>query len=191
MITTCLWHRWWFCICGIVLCLQLPRHIGAKHIYLRHSPRRRVTVLRSCYIMFQVGNCVHCTKAVRCHTASVRELRDKIRGKRLIFFFVFRYITESHGASVGGQVKKKKKEKNASQYWLHSEYLCSFEKFSYLIPLSSIRTESSKTGLQKCFLKFQRQFWCTAKVEMHRITKSIQSFALKKLFLKNLLFLEV
>lgn len=105
--------------------------------------------------MFQVGNCVYCTKAVRCNTASVRELRDKIRGKK-VDFFVFTYITESHSVSGGGQVKKKK---NASQYWLHSEYLCSSEKFRHLIPLSSIKTESSQTGLQNCFFKkFQRQF---------------------------------
>lgn len=60
--------------------------------------------------MFQVGNCVYCTKAVRCNTASVREPRDKIRGKE-VDFFVFRYIIKSHGVSGGGQVKKKKKEK--------------------------------------------------------------------------------
>ena len=60
--------------------------------------------------MFQVGNCVYCTKAVRCNTASVRELRDKIRGKE-VDFFVFRYIIKSHGVSGGGSSQKEKKGK--------------------------------------------------------------------------------
>lgn len=107
VITTCLRHRW-FCDCGIVVCLQLPGHMGAKHIDLRHSPRRRVTVLRSCYIRFQAGNCVHCTKTVRCTTQLLREPGDKVGwGRRLIS--VFRCIAESHEVSGGVKQKKKKK----------------------------------------------------------------------------------
>lgn len=52
MIATCLQYRW-FCNCGtVVFWVQLPGLIGAKHIYLGHSPGRRATVLRSCYVMF-------------------------------------------------------------------------------------------------------------------------------------------
>lgn len=107
MNTTCLWHRW-FCNCGIVLCLQLPRHIGAKHIYLRHSPRRRVTVLRSCYIMFQAGNYVHCTKTVRYSVCLVRELGKKV-GEGGWFLF-WGCIAESWSLEKVKQNKTKQKK---------------------------------------------------------------------------------
>lgn len=106
-ITTCLRHRW-FCNCGIVLCLQLPGHIGAKYIYFRHSPRRRVTVLRSCYIRFQGGNCVHCTKTVRCSTGLVRELEEEV-GKECWFLFSG-VLLNLMGSQEG--VKQKQKQKH-------------------------------------------------------------------------------
>lgn len=106
VITTCLRHRW-VCDCGIVVCLQLPGHMGAKHIDLRHSPRRRVTVLRSCYIMFQAGNCVHCTKTVRCTTQLLREPGDKVGwGRRL--FLVLDVLLKVMRSQEGSSKKKKK-----------------------------------------------------------------------------------
>lgn len=124
MITTCLRHRHrWFCNCGIVLCLQLPGHIGAKHIYLRHSPRRRVTVLRSCYIMYQAGNCVHCTKTVRCSIGLVREPGDKAgEGGWFLFLDVLLNVMGSQK----GVKKKKMFRLTISKPGCKSEYLCSF-----------------------------------------------------------------
>lgn len=118
MITTCLWHRW-FCNCGIVLCLQLPGYIGAKHIYLRHSPRRRVTVLRSCYIMFQAGNYVHCAKTVRYSVNLVRELGEKVGGRGLISVLgMYCWITESQERVKQNKTKQKKEKKRKNIFRL-------------------------------------------------------------------------
>lgn len=175
MITTCLWHRW-FCNCGIVLCLQLPGHIGAKHIYLKHFPRRRVTVLRSCYIMFQASTCMHCTATVRCSTDLIRELGRRL-GKRGWFFWFWMYCWISWGLSRGSSKKKKTKKlvrlTILNPGWIADAYqntCVAFKNSGTLASTSSIKTESSGMESAKMFLK---SFKGNCNVEMHCITKYI------------------
>lgn len=137
--------------------------------------------------MLQAGNCVHWTETATCSTGLVRELRQA-QEKRVDFFvavdwffylLIFGWHTaESHGVSGEGKEKKRKEKRllrqNIPNFSCKSGYLWILKIQVTLAPPSSMKIEFIEIGPVKVFKKFQRQFWCRPKAEVHCITKCVE-----------------